>query len=307
MVDGSQNFQAWSHECAHHFEWYAEQHLPQPGRGPAELIGAMRYAVLGGGKRIRALLAYAAGEVAEAEAKTLDAVALALECIHGYSLVHDDMPAMDNDTLRRGKPTVHVRYGEATALLAGDALQCQAFEVLSHIEGDPAMVMRLVTTLARASGVRGMCGGQALDLAMVGQKPGEAELLRMQALKTGALIQAAVLMGAQAGHWEALTDLTKSALVQYADNLGVAFQVVDDILDCTADSQTLGKTAGKDEKDDKPTWVSLLGLEGARARAESLHQAALEALSLMQTDPAVAPSATQRLKEIADYVVLRKF
>lgn len=307
MVESRPNFQTWGQEKAEHFERYAERHLPQPGSGPNELIDAMRYAVLGGGKRIRSLLAYAAGEVSRAEAGVLDSVALSLECIHGYSLVHDDMPAMDNDTLRRGKPTVHVKFGEATALLAGDALQCQAFEALSQMTAEPAMVLRLVKTLSHASGVRGMCGGQAFDLAMVGEKPGIEELSQMQALKTGALIEAAVLMGAQVGQWDRLAEFTKDALLEYADHLGVAFQVVDDILDCTADSQTLGKTAGKDEKDDKPTWVSLLGLEGARARAESLHQAALAALDRIKQDRFVAPDATVRLKEIADYVVLRKF
>ena len=276
MTEASENdFKVWMTETARHFEWYADSTLPKPGREPRRLIGAMRYAVLGGGKRVRALLAYAAGAVSGASPEALDRAALALELVHAYSLVHDDMPSMDNDTLRRGKPTVHVQYGEATAMLAG------------------------------AAGVRGMCGGQALDLAMVGGHPGEAELLRMQAMKTGALIQAAVLCGAQAGDWDRLGDGARGGLAAYADALGVAFQVVDDILDCTQDTATLGKTAGKDEKDDKPTWVSLLGLEGARTRARELHDRANAALALVSADPAVPEGAVDRLAQIADYVIAR--
>ncbi len=323
------SFDDWMHESVKHIEWVANDLLPKPGREPRRLIGAMRYAVLGGGKRIRALLCYAAGAVSGAETTDLDRAALALELVHAYSLVHDDMPSMDNDTLRRGKPTVHVQYGEATAMLAGDAflalelvhayslvhddmpsmdndtlrrgkptvhvqygeatamlagdaLQTEAFTVLAGMK-NPVAVARLCGTLARAAGVRGMCGGQALDLAMVGGHPGEGELLMMQAMKTGALIQAAVLMGAQAGDWDRLGDGARGGLAAYADALGVAFQVVDDILDCTQDTATLGKTAGKDEKDDKPTWVSLLGLEGAKERARQLHDRANEALALQDT------------------------
>ncbi len=307
MSESDKNFQTWSSEKAGHFEHFAEQMLPQPDNGPRELISAMRYAVLGGGKRIRALLCYAAGEVSGAPAAVLDSAALALECIHAYSLVHDDMPAMDNDTLRRGKPTVHVKFGEATALLAGDALQCRAFESLAGAGASAEVTLELLKTLSQASGVNGMCGGQAYDLAMVGQKPGLDELREMQALKTGALISAAVLMGAQSGNWFGLNTQTRAALGKYAGELGVAFQVVDDILDCTEDSKTLGKTAGKDEKDDKPTWVSILGLDGARAKAMELHAGALEALRTVELDAGVPSEATRRLKEIADYVVLRHF
>ena len=171
MTEASENdFKVWMTETARHFEWYADSTLPKPGREPRRLIGAMRYAVLGGGKRVRALLAYAAGAVSGASPEALDRAALALELVHAYSLVHDDMPSMDNDTLRRGKPTVHVQYGEATAMLAGDALQTEAFTVLAAVE-PPAAAARLCATLARAAGVRGMCGGQALDLAMVGCPP----------------------------------------------------------------------------------------------------------------------------------------
>lgn len=301
------SFEVWMHERQRHFEWFAERTMPTPGREPKRLTGAMRYAVLGGGKRIRPLLCYAAGVVTNAPADLLDRAALALELIHGYSLVHDDMPAMDNDTLRRGRPTVHVQYGEATAMLAGDALQSEAFGVLAQSKAPAERVVMLVGTLARAAGVWGMCGGQALDLEMVGKNPGEAELFRMQSMKTGALILAAVLMGAQSGDWAKLTDGARAGLVAYAQALGLAFQVVDDILDCTADTATLGKTAGKDEKDDKPTWVSILGLDGARVRAKNLHDEALHALSLVEADPAVSEGAVRRLTEIADLVVARTY
>ena len=298
------DFAAWAHAGARHFEGLAETWPPQAGPHPTRLVGAMHYSVLGGGKRIRPLLCYAAGMVARSPEARLDRAALALEFVHSYSLVHDDMPAMDNDTLRRGRPTTHVRYGEAEAMLAGDALQTEAFAMLAEID-DPAAAIRLVGTLARGAGVWGMCGGQSLDLAMVGEHPSEAELARMQSMKTGALILAAVLMGAQAGAWDELAATTKAGLVRYAQSLGIAFQVVDDILDCTQDTATLGKTAGKDEKDDKPTWVSFLGLEGAKARANALLSEALEALSLIDSDPVVDEGAVKRLEEIARYVVER--
>lgn len=301
------DFSVWAHERARHFEWLAEKGLPQPGRDPKRLIGAMRYAVLGGGKRIRPLLCYAAGAVTGAPQPVLDGAALALECIHGYSLVHDDMPAMDNDTLRRGRPTVHVQYGEACAMLAGDALQTEAFSVLAKIDAAPEMVVRLLQTLSRASGVAGMAGGQAIDLEMVGAHPDEGALLRMQSMKTGALIVAAVLMGAQSGRWEELSEASKGGLALYGHSLGIAFQVVDDILDCTQDTATLGKTAGKDEKDDKPTWVSILGLEGARERARALRADAQRGLDLIAADPSVPEGALVRLTEIADYVVARSY
>ena len=277
-------FQRWMKERVSHFEWFAEKMLPQTGIGAKRLVGAMRYSLLGGGKRIRPLLCYAAGAVSGAPEEVLDRAALALEMIHSYSLVHDDMPSMDNDTLRRGRATT---------------------PVLSSPSVPPEAAQRLVQTLARAAGVWGMCGGQALDLEMVGQKPGAAELSRMQAMKTGAMIMAAVLMGAPSGIWTALGDQAKAGLAAYADALGVAFQVVDDILDCTQDTMTLGKTAGKDAKDDKPTWVSLLGLDGAKARAKALEEDAEKALQLLAADPAVPAGAEARLREIALYVVRR--
>ena len=298
-------FTVWSRERARHFEWVAERMMPQPGGVPKRLIGAMRYSVLGGGKRIRPILCYAAGEVTGASATVLDRAALALEMIHSYSLVHDDMPSMDNDTLRRGRPTCHVQYGEALAMLAGDALQAEAFTVISSPEVPGMIAARLTHILARAAGVWGMCGGQALDLGMVGQHPDIPALSQMQAMKTGAMITASVLMGAQAGAWEAIGDGAKAGLARYGEALGVAFQVVDDILDCTQDSVTLGKTAGKDEKDDKPTWVSLLTLEGARKRARELEEEAIEALRLVTADPGAVPGCDRRLAEIARYVINR--
>ena len=195
QTSASSAFATWQRERQRHFEWFAQSLSPVPGREPKRLAGAMRYALLGGGKRIRPLLCYAAGSVTGASEAVLDRAALALEMIHSYSLVHDDMPAMDNDQLRRGKPTVHVQYGEALAMLAGDALQTEAFSVLSGADAPAETVLRLVRTLSHAAGFYGMCGGQALDLAMVGEHPSEAELLRMQTMKTGALIRAAVLMG----------------------------------------------------------------------------------------------------------------
>ena len=260
------------------------------GQGaPAGLGQAMRYAVLDGGKRLRPLLVLAAREaVASADDPhnplhaTANEAALraacAVELIHAYSLVHDDMPCMDNDVLRRGKPTVHVQFGQATALLAGDALQALAFELLVP-EGSAipdCIQARLCGLLARAAGAQGMAGGQAIDLASVGIALNEDQLRQMHRLKTGALLQGSVLMGAACGQADAAA---QSALADYGAALGLAFQVVDDILDVTADAATLGKTAGKDAAQDKPTYVSLLGLERAQAYAQQLHQQALAALA----------------------------
>ena len=256
---------------------------------PAGLGDAMRYAVLDGGKRLRPLLVLAAREaVASAEnpnsplrATTNEAAlraACAVELIHAYSLVHDDMPCMDNDVLRRGKPTVHVQFGQAAALLAGDALQALAFELLVP-EGSAipdSIQARLCGLLARAAGAQGMAGGQAIDLASVGIALNEEQLRQMHRLKTGALLQGSVLMGAACGQADTAA---QAALADYGAALGLAFQVVDDILDVTADAATLGKTAGKDAAQDKPTYVSLLGLERAQAYAQQLHQQALAALA----------------------------
>jgi farnesyl diphosphate synthase len=248
---------------------------------PAALGQAMRYAVLDGGKRLRPLLVLATAEAlgdAPQSAAALNA-ACAIELIHAYSLVHDDMPSMDNDVLRRGKPTVHVQFGEAQALLAGDALQTLAFEMLTPQDGSVAASAQAtcVALLARASGYQGMAGGQAIDLASVGQRLSEDQLRQMHRLKTGALLLCSVQMGVAcvAG----VPDAAQTALARFGQALGLAFQVVDDVLDVTADSATLGKTAGKDEAADKPTYVALMGLEAAKAYADDLADQAMQALA----------------------------
>ena len=281
---------------------------------PAGLGEAMRYAVLDGGKRLRPLLVLAASEavrpLAPVDARAgLDEAALraacAVELIHAYSLVHDDLPCMDNDVLRRGKPTAHVQFGEAEALLAGDALQALAFELLVPDDARiPAGVQaRLARLLARAAGGQGMAGGQAIDLASVGVQLDEAQLQQMHRLKTGALLQGSVEMGAACVG--ALPDAVADALRGYGAAIGLAFQVVDDILDVTADSQTLGKTAGKDAAADKPTYVSLLGLDGARARAQALLAQALAALDRAQQAQPVQVPDTAALRALAHMVVDR--
>ncbi|GAA6118286.1 (2E,6E)-farnesyl diphosphate synthase [Acidovorax sp. FG27] len=267
------------------------------GDAPAGLGDAMRYAVLDGGKRLRPLLVLAASEAAGGLPEAALRAACSVELIHAYSLVHDDMPCMDNDVLRRGKPTVHVRFGEAQALLAGDALQALAFELLTPEDGvPPAMQARLCRLLARAAGADGMAGGQAIDLASVGVGLDEAQLRRMHRLKTGALLQGSVAMGAACAE---AAPAVAEPLLRYGAAIGLAFQVVDDILDVTADSATLGKTAGKDAASDKPTYVSLLGLDRARAHADELlaeAHAALQATGLPDT---------RALAALADMVVTR--
>ncbi|MDM7943844.1 MAG: polyprenyl synthetase family protein [Hydrogenophaga sp.] len=248
-----------------------------PRQAPAGLGDAMRYAVLDGGKRLRPLLVLATCEAVGGHTGSALRAACAVELIHAYSLVHDDMPCMDNDVLRRGKPTVHVRFGEAQALLAGDALQAFAFELLVPEDDSvqPAMAARLCRLLALAAGAGGMAGGQAIDLASVGRTLDQPALEAMHRQKTGALLQASVMMGAATAQTTAATD---ARLAEYGACLGLAFQVVDDILDVTADSATLGKTAGKDAASDKPTFVSLLGLGGAQAHADRVLDQAHQAL-----------------------------
>jgi farnesyl diphosphate synthase len=259
----------------------------------------MRYTTLGGGKRVRPLLAFAAGELTAAPSDRLEIVACAVELIHAYSLVHDDLPCMDDDVLRRGRPTCHVEFDEATALLVGDSLQTQAFELLaSQSLGEPTRQLEMITLLAHASGSRGMAGGQAIDLASVGQPLSQPELELMHALKTGALIRAAVLLGALAGN--PLTDAERTGLDRFAKRAGLLFQVIDDILDCTASTATLGKTAGKDEAAAKPTYVSLLGLEAARVYADDLRSEALAALACFGERAA-------RLTQLADFICHRQF
>jgi farnesyl diphosphate synthase len=249
-------------------------------QAPVLLGDAMRYAVLDGGKRLRPLLVLAASEAVGGNAEATLRAACSVELIHAYSLVHDDLPCMDNDILRRGKPTVHVKFGEADALLAGDALQALAFELLTP-DGDAvpaAMQARLCRLLARAAGSEGMAGGQAIDLFSVGRTLDESQLREMHRMKTGALLQGSVEMGAACSVRE-VGAVSLDALRDFGAAMGLAFQVVDDILDVTADSATLGKTAGKDAAADKPTYVSLLGLSGARTEAQHLLAEALDALS----------------------------
>jgi farnesyl diphosphate synthase len=265
---------------------------------PAGLGDAMRYAVLDGGKRLRPLLVMAACEAVGGNGQAALRVACAVELIHAYSLVHDDLPCMDNDVLRRGKPTAHVKFGQAQALLAGDALQALAFELLTLDDGsiDAAIQARLCRMLARAAGFQGMAGGQAIDLASVGKPLTSAQLHEMHRLKTGALLQASIMMGAACG---GAAPLSRAALRDHGAAVGLAFQVVDDILDVTADSATLGKTAGKDAAQDKPTFVSLLGLQGSRDYAQQLLAqalASLEGSGLHNTDA---------LRALADMLVNR--
>jgi farnesyl diphosphate synthase len=251
--------------------------LPDSHSSPQRLHAAMRHAVLLGGKRMRPMLVHAAGKVFDAAPEALDAPAVAVELIHAYSLVHDDLPAMDDDALRRGQPTVHVAFDEATAILAGDALQSLAFEVLSNAPVADATRVDLLRTLAVASGAAGMCGGQALDLDATGngRTISVAGLERLHSLKTGALIRAAVRMGALCGGASA-DELER--LDRYADALGLAFQVRDDLLDIEGDSATLGKTAGKDVAQDKATFPALIGADASRARLDELRRAMDEAL-----------------------------
>ena len=249
-----------------------------PGDAPAGLGQAMRYGVLDGGKRVRPLLVLAAAQAVHGLRDAAMRAACAVELIHAYSLVHDDMPCMDNDVLRRGKPTVHVQFGEAQAMLAGDAMQALAFEVLTPDDSGipPALQARLCSLLARSAGHAGMAGGQAIDLASIGHPLGEHALRDMHHRKTGALLQASVLMGAACGE---ATPAQWAALADYGDALGLAFQVVDDILDVTQASSTLGKTAGKDLDNNKPTYVTVLGLDAARRHANELRDKAQAALA----------------------------
>ncbi len=275
-----------------------------PAHAPAQLGVAMRYAVLDGGKRLRPMLVLAARQAVSGDVadpvwdQAAMRAACAIELIHAYSLVHDDMPCMDNDVLRRGKPTVHVQFGQAQALLAGDALQALAFEVLTPVDSDMPDALQgvLCRILSRAAGHSGMAGGQAVDLASVGVPLTETDLRRMHRMKTGALLEASVQLGAQCGQASATA---LQALSDYAQFLGVAFQVIDDVLDVTSDAATLGKTAGKDAANDKPTYVSLMGLQAAQQHAHDLLDQALQALH------ASGLSHTERLADLARMVVTR--
>ncbi len=274
--------------------------LPDAKIAPERLHQAMRYAVLGGGKRVRPLLVFAAGDVTQAAPERLEIIAAALEMIHAYSLVHDDLPCMDDDTLRRGKPTTHIEYDEATALLVGDSLQSLAFQLLSEfvVADNPATQLKMAGILAHAAGSRGMAGGQAIDLASVDKALSLPELEMMHIHKTGALIRAAVQMGALAG--QPLSEKHLKALDQYAKWIGLAFQVIDDVLDAEGNTATLGKTAGKDAKDNKPTYVGIMGISGARQFAFELRDKAESALAELG-------DSAHRLGDIGRYIVERKF
>jgi farnesyl diphosphate synthase len=294
------DFQTWSHEQLQRVETALQRVLPAPDIAPQRLHQAMRYAVLGGGKRVRPLLAFAAGELARANPGRVEIAAAAVEIIHAYSLVHDDLPCMDDDVLRRGKPTCHVEYDEPTALLVGDALQSLAFQLLGEyrLADDMQTQLEMVKLLAAASGSRGMAGGQQIDLESVGKHLTVPELEFMHIHKTGALIRAAALMGARCG--DGLNEKELYQVDLFARLIGLAFQVVDDVLDAESSTATLGKTAGKDAKDDKPTYVSAMGVSRAREFAQELRQQALDALASFE-DRAL------RLRQLADFIVLRKF
>ncbi len=286
----------WTRSCLAQVEQALETWVPADA--PGGLGEAMRYGVLDGGKRLRPMLVLATSRAAQGQMEAALRAAVAVELIHAYSLVHDDMPCMDNDVLRRGKPTVHVKFGQAQAMLAGDAMQALAFEVLTPDEGvEPAMQARLCRLLARSAGQAGMAGGQAIDLASVGKPLAEEVLRDMHRRKTGALLQASVQMGAACGN---VDDRAWRALSEFGAIIGLAFQVVDDILDVTQASDVLGKTAGKDQEQNKPTYVQLMGLEPARQYARHLHRQAHEALE------ASGLTDTAALSMLADKVIDRQ-
>lgn len=291
------DFSAWAVKKQARIENVLNNTLPAASSSPQKLHSAMRYSALEGGKRVRALLCYAAAELCGTEAKIADAGACAVELIHAYSLVHDDMPCMDDDDLRRGKPSCHKQFDDATALLVGDALQSLAFEVLSQPDlcAHPSLQIRMLSILAKSSGSNGMAGGQAIDLDSVGNPLNQTELENMHQLKTGALIQAAALLGGVSGSVEKTT-----AIRSYAKNIGLAFQVMDDILDVEADTSTLGKTAGKDADSNKPTYVSILGLADAKQHAQQLYKSAIDALTPFGND-------ALRLRELAGFITQRRF
>ena len=291
------DLQLWQKRVAAQTEIILQQKLPQISQEPAVLHEAMRYSALDGGKRLRPLLVWAASQLGDSVQAACEAAMATVECIHVYSLVHDDMPEMDNDQLRRGKPTCHVQFGDAVALLTGDALQTLAFDILSTPTELPAeRRLKMVQVLAKASGSLGMAGGQAIDLANVGKDMKQPALEQMHGLKTGALIRAAVQLGGLS--CPQITDGQLARLDAYAAKLGLAFQVIDDVLDCEADTTTLGKTAGKDADNNKPTYVKLMGLQAARKYAEQLVREAVAEL-------AVFDERAQYLRQLAEYVVAR--
>ena len=298
-VAAATDFQAWSRDVAGRIEHSLAELLPAARIAPTRLHDAMRYSTLGGGKRVRAMLVYGAGELTQADPERLKVAAAAVEMIHAYSLIHDDLPCMDDDVLRRGKPTCHVEFDEATALLAGDALQSLAFQLMAEyrLADNPETQLKMMQLFAAACGSRGMAGGQAIDLDAVGKTITLPELEFMHILKTGALIRASVILGAHCGTALAQPDLDH--LDRYAKFVGLAFQVVDDILDEEGDASTLGKTAGKDKAENKPTYTSLMGLPAARRFADELLGDARDALSTFG-------ARAERLREIATFIVNRR-
>lgn len=292
-------FQEWLSLQSKQTELALDRLLDSAKTTPQRLHEAMRYAAQGGGKRIRPLLVYAAGRLSnhfdDEETESLDAAAVAIECIHAHSLVHDDLPCMDDDDLRRGRPTVHKAFDEATALLVGDALQTRAFEILANANCDAQIKVKMIAALATASGSRGIAGGQAIDLESVGKKLDLPGLKQMHAMKTGALLSCAVELG---GICASLSPEQMAHLASYAKALGLAFQIVDDVLDATADSQTLGKTAGKDAAANKPTYVTLMGLDYAQRQAKELQELAIASLDNFG-------ASAQALKDLALLVVNR--
>jgi farnesyl diphosphate synthase len=294
------DFQAWAAAGQSRIEAVLQKLLPAQDIAPQRLHQAMRYAVLGGGKRVRPLLAFAAGELSNADPERVALAGAAVEIIHAYSLVHDDLPCMDDDVLRRGKPTCHVEYDEATALLVGDALQSLAFQVITEykLNDDAVVQLEMARLLAVASGSRGMAGGQAIDLAAVGKALSVPELEFMHVHKTGAIIRAAALLGLKCGAPVSAGDYAQ--VDAFAKQIGLAFQVVDDVLDVDASSATLGKTAGKDAEQGKPTYVSAMGVTRAKAFAEELRLHAMKSLEGFG-------ERALRLRQLADFIVLRKF
>jgi farnesyl diphosphate synthase len=300
MTITTTDFQRWASAHQQRIEVQLKAALPSAELAPQRLHQAMRYVALGGGKRVRPLLAFAAGEVTRADVGRVAIAGAAVELIHAYSLVHDDLPCMDDDVLRRGKPTCHVEFDEAIALLAGDALQSLAIQLLAEhrVADDPSAQLEMVRLLAAAAGSRGMAGGQAIDLAAVGVTLSLPELEFMHIHKTGALIRAATLLGARCG--AALDAAELEQLDRFAKCIGLAFQVVDDVLDTDATTATLGKTAGKDARHNKPTYVSVLGVADAKKLAGELRGDALDALDGFG-------ERALRLRQLADFIVLRKF
>ena len=292
MTSDKPRWRTWAARC----ESALEQAIAERGTLAPRLSDAMRYAVLGGGKRLRPLLVYATGTAFGAEETALDLPATALELIHAYSLVHDDLPAMDNDALRRGRPTLHIAFDEATAILAGDGLLTLAFDLLTHADAPAPTRLQMIGELARAAGMAGLVGGQAIDLASIGQRLSLSELKRMHGAKTGALIRAAVALGAFAAGCD---DATRLHLDEYATALGLAFQIRDDLLDIEGDAAQIGKTPGKDVANDKPTYPALIGVAASRGLLEELSatmQSALWKLNL---------PADGDLAELARFAVAR--